>query len=534
MAIAEPGDSSNVTRRKLLASGVGAVGVAAAGGLLAACGSTSGPGSASTGPSGPVKRGGNLRVGMLSGGSAETLDVAKAYNLPDIARTAQLYDGLYTLDSQSRVVPQLISEGEPNGDGSVWTMRVHQGVHFHDGKELTADDVLWTMQTWTHPSHYGYPVGVGIEVNGMKKVDKYTVSVPLKSKQARWPEQWGSFLYNLGVIPANSDSAKVPPGTGPFKFKSFTPGQRSVMPKNEDYWQQGEPFVDQIEVITTFSEDDARYNALLGGQIDVLPQMPYLQAASAESNSAVHLLRTESPSAMCFYMRTDLAPFDDVRVRQALRLLVDREQLVEAVFSGFGKPANDLFGVGLPFYATDLIRTQDVENAKSLLNQAGQSDLTITLDTSQAFPGCAQAAPILKQQAEAAGVTVNLNQVSSNEYFNSATIYLKMGLAESYLTIPGSLNSSWGYLLEKSAPFNETHWKNSKSDEIVGLANAEFDHAKAGEYWHAAQEIQFDEGGYIWWGNYDHLDGTRANVFGIPASKGAPCDYFNFRRTWLA
>jgi peptide/nickel transport system substrate-binding protein len=524
---------ADLTRRKLLAAGGGLALAAAGGGILAGCGSGSSSASSQAKPGGPPTRGGTLRVGMLSGGPAETMDVSKAYNTPDIARVVQVYDTLYTLDTQSRIVPQLVKEAEPNKDGSAWTIRVHEGVSFHDGKELTADDVIWTVKTWTNPTHYGYPVGAGVEPKTIKKLDKYTCEIPLKQKQARWPEQLAGFRYNLAIIPNGSDPSSIPPGTGPFYLKSFTPGQRSVMLKNDEYWEHGSPLLDGVEIITTFTDDTSRYNALLGGQIDVIAEMSFLQAKTATSESSINLLQAPSPSVMCFYMDTEVAPFNDVRVRQALKLMLDREQLVESVLLGFGKPGNDLFAVDLPFYAGDLVREQDVEQAKSLLKQAGQENLAITLKTSKAFSGASEAAPLFQQQAEGIGVKVNIEQVPSNEYFNAATIYLKMPLAESYFTLPGSIAFPWGYLLQENSPANETHWNSKKSDELAALANATFDNAKATEYWHEAQEMQFNEGGYIWWGNYDNLDATASNVYGLPASKAAPCDYWNFRRTWL-
>jgi peptide/nickel transport system substrate-binding protein len=525
------GNASTVSRRSLLKAGGVAAFALGAGGLLAAC---SPPGPSPSSEGGSPRRGGILKVGLLGAGSAETINPAKVWAATDVSRIVQLYDALFIADKDLKPVGQLATKAERNADGTLWTFHLRDRVKFSDGKPMTAADVIWTMKTWTDPQHLANPVGSYFDVAGIKKLDDLTVQVPLKAKVARLDALVAAYRQCVGIIPDGADPGTRPPGTGPFKLMQFTPGQQSVMARNEHYWQEGRPYVDELHILTTFSDDSARYDALVGGQIDVAGNMPFLQAKDAQSNSNVNLLRAEAPNIYYFYVDVTAPPFDDVRVRQALRLLVDRKQMVETVLYGFGKPANDLFAPGAQFYASDLVRDRDVEKAKSLLKEAGKSDLTITLTSANAFPGADQAAQLLQQQAKDAGVTVNIDQVDVGQYGDPSALYLKMAFAQNYYSYPINLDFPWVTCLMQNSPANETHWRVPESDALYMQAQAEVDEAKATQVWHDAQKMQFDQGGMIAWGQYDNLDALSKKVQGIQPSAACWCDFWNFGNAWLS
>ena len=185
--------------------------------------------------------------------------------------------------------------------------------------------------------------------------------------------------------------------------KSFTPGRQSVFVKNPNYWVSGKPYVDSL-TIDSIDDNTARLNALLSNQIDAMAQLPTQQAKAHAATGDITVLVAPSPQAMMFYMDTTKAPFTDPRVTLAMKLIADRKALVESAISGYGTVGNDIFGAGLPFYDKSLPqRVQDIEKAKSLLKAAGQSNLTVQLNTSPIFPGFVEAATLLAQQAKKAG-----------------------------------------------------------------------------------------------------------------------------------
>ena len=202
----------------------------------------------------------------------------------------------------------------------------------------------------------------------MKKMDALTVRVPLTIKNSAFLADVGQYFN--GIVPVGYDP-KTPVSTAAWKYQSFTPGQQSVFVKNPNYWQSGKPLADQLTIID-FTDDTARVNALLSGQIDLADTVPTEQITQIQGNSSLTLINNPSGVWLPITMRVDQAPFNDVRVRQAFRLMVNRPQMVAQVLSGQGSVANDLYGRFDPAYDSSLPqRQQDLEQAKSLLKQAG-------------------------------------------------------------------------------------------------------------------------------------------------------------------
>jgi peptide/nickel transport system substrate-binding protein len=206
-------------------------------------------------------------------------------------------------------------------------------------------------------------------------------------------------------------------------------------------------------------------------------------------------------------------------VRQAFRLIVDRKQMVEQVLSGQGRIANDLYAPFDPCYAKDLPqREQDLEQAKSLLSQAGKSGLRVELVTGDIFRGVIEAAQVFAEQAKGAGVQVKVRKVDTGTFYGDN--YLKWPFAQdfwstrTYLTqvAQGSLPSS---------PFNETHWSNPEFVKLIRQARGELDDNKRCELLHAAQKLEYDEGGHIIAYFSNAVDAHSAAVGGIvPARSG--------------
>ena len=169
-------------------------------------------------------------------------------------------------------------------------------------------------------------------------------------------------------------TTRKPIGTGAFKFVSFTSGERSLCAKNADYWEEGKPYVDEWEDIS-ISDDAARLNALLAGEIDMMSQLEFAQAKAQQEAGEIQVIDAPSPAIQVILMAVDEPPFDDPLVRQAFRLIPDRQALINGALAGFGTVGNDLAGAGLPYFADLPAREQDLEQAKSLLQQAGQEGL---------------------------------------------------------------------------------------------------------------------------------------------------------------
>jgi peptide/nickel transport system substrate-binding protein len=290
--------------------------------------------------------------------------------------------------------------------------------------------------------------------------------------------------------------------------------------------------VDEWEDIS-LDDDTARVNALLGGEIDMMSQMPLAQAKVHADRGDIQVLNAESPSVQPLLMRVDRAPFDDERVRQAFRLIPDRQALIDRALFGFGSVGNDLVGKGLPYFADDLpAREQDLEQAKSLLKQAGRENLTVTLHTSTAVPGFVEAATLFAEQAKGAGVKVEVKKESANAYFDTSLLYTKLDFAQSSWIV-SSVPLFYEQALLSEAVWNETHWSEKGFDATIAEAQASTDEETATELWHGIQQAQYDRGGYIVWSNGSLVDGVANSVKGMKPNSFANLGSFNYRDAWL-
>jgi len=529
-----PGWLQDMTRRDALRKA--AVGGAAlsASGLLAACGgsdSSSGGGAANTGTGAPapvkLRAGGALRVGSTGGGAKDTIDAHLPTTDPDIMRQWNLYESLAVRSPDFSKLDMLIAESiEPVGSKpDAWTVRLKDGIEFHNGKTVGADDVIFSLKRITDPKDpkVGNSSISYIDRDNLKKIDERTVRIPLKLTNAAFPDDLGQYFN--AIVPTDYDPKK-PVGTGPFKYQSFSPGQRSVFVKNPNYWQTGRPYADQLTIID-FPDDTARTNALLGGQVEAINNLPAAQLASIRGNPNLKVLSSPTGAWQPFTMRIDAAPFDDVKVRQAMRLIVDREQMVQQVLSGQGSVANDLYARYDPMYASDLPqRKQDLEQAKSLLKQAGKEGLTVELVTSPVFNGIVEAAQVFAEQAKGAGVNVKVRKVDTGTFYGDN--YLKWPFAQDFW-------ASRVYLAQvaqgdlPNSPFNETHWGKGKFESLINQARGTVDEAKRKEILHEAQQMQYEQGGYIIPYFSNIIDAYSAKIGGfVPAKSGFP-----FGNYWL-
>jgi len=325
-------------------------------------------------------------------------------------------------------------------------------------------------------------------------------------------------------------------GTGAYKLKSFTPGQQSVHVRNPNYWRGGgEPYFDQVTIID-FTDSTAQVNGLLSGQIDAMTDLPTSQV-KVLAGRGMHALVSQTGGWLPLCMAIDMPPFDDVRVRQAMRLIVDRKTMISQVLSGYGVPGNDLYARFDPGYDSSLPqRNQDISEAKRLLKAAGKQNLVVDLHTTNGAAGMVDVATVFANQAQAAGVKINLHN-DPNYYGNQ---YLKLAFSIDFWGTRSYLNQVQQGSLPNS-PYNETHWppKSGLGSNFITLYNqalATTDTGKRIEIEHEMQKLEYDIGGYIIPFFNDLIDGYSDKVKGLKPSKGTlNLDSFGhgFRTIWF-
>src|SRR6266849_5515677 len=286
--------------------------IAGAGSLMAGCSSSGSSGSPAAGASSAStapRRGGNLKVGLTGGSGSDTLDPHKGLTYLDTARAQSLYQPLLQLNTRAQTEFVLAEEISPHGSTSNWVIRLRPGTTFHDGKPLTADDVLCTRKRIINGKLTGANSLGPIDVNGLKKLDSHTVQVPMTSPYGSFLDQL-AYWYYLYIVPTGFDPSH-PNGTGAFKYQSFTPGQRSVFVKNPNYWKPGLPYVDTLTIID-FSDSASLQNALGGGVIDGAGALEGPQLAGLAWNGSVPTVTSATRAITPFTMRVEQAPFNDV------------------------------------------------------------------------------------------------------------------------------------------------------------------------------------------------------------------------------
>jgi peptide/nickel transport system substrate-binding protein len=521
-------DRWRLTRRELLRSALIA-GVTIP--ILGVAGCTSGGSEtpSSSAASASVKKGGTLRAAISGGSSSDSLDAQAAITTIDFARIFQLNEPLIGFDAEAHLVPILAEELTPTADATMWTLKLKSGITFHDGKPLTADDVIYSFQRIVDPKA-PLPGAVpmsAVDVAGMKKLDSLTVQIPCKTPYAILDQLVANYYYN--IVPKGYDP-KHPVGTGPFKFQSFTPGQQSTFVRNENYWRSGEPYVDTV-VISDFADETAQLNALNGGQADMVNQLSASGAASLGTSGATSVV---SPGGgwVPFTMRVDADPFTDPKVRQAFRLMVNRDEMMQVVFGGNGTIGNDVFSIYDPSYNSGLAqRAHDPDQAKSLLKSAGVEGLSIDLVTSDIAQGSTAMATVFAQQAKDAGVTVNLKKVTVSDFYGPQ--YLKWVFAQDFSFFQYYLPSVAQFFVP-SGPYNETHYDNPQYTSLFNQALKTVDESARTDIVHQMQQIDYDDGGYIIPLFPPVIDGVASTVHGVaPTKTGAPLNNYDWRQIWI-
>jgi peptide/nickel transport system substrate-binding protein len=521
-------ESDNGPGRRDFLRGIAATGaLAGVGGLLAGCSSgtssSAAPAKSAGSPGGAPRRGGDLKVGLTGGSGTDTLDPHKGLTYLDTARAQALYQPLIQLNTKAQTEFVLAEDISPRGSTSEWVIRLRPDITFHDGKPLTAADVIFTLRRILGQKLTGStPLGP-VDAKGLKALDTHTVLVPMTSPYGSFLDQL-SYWYYLYVVPVGFNPQK-PNGTGPFKYQSFTPGQRSVFVRNGSYWKSGLPYVDSLTILD-FSDSAALQNALTTGVIQGAGALEGPQLAALKSSPGVRTVASHTGAITPFTMRVDQAPFNDVNVRQAMRLLVDRQQLINSALDGYATPGADVSSPYDPNYDTSLHREQDIAQAKHLLQKAGHENLTVQLVTSAVATGTVAMATVLQQQAKAAGVTINLKKVDPSTFFGPN--YLQWTFSQDFYNYSPYLAQVAQSLLPAS-PFNETHWSLAQYGSLYHQANATASAAVRKEIEHQMQVIDFNQGGYIIPAFIDALDAYSTKITGYAAARvGQPLSDFDF------
>jgi peptide/nickel transport system substrate-binding protein len=457
------------------------------GAVLAACGganktgaaaTSSSPASSSSTTSGPVAKGGSLNLAIQTPtGAINPLTISDPGGLCLIAQTGEFltFDNNQALTLQ----PMLATKWTASAGGKVWTFKIRTGVKFHNGKPLTADDVVYTFKQLSdtkNASNALSNLGGVLTPAGVRKVDDHTVAFHLEAANGNFPYLVSSDNYNAIIVPAGTDYGtwqKSFVGTGPFKLRSggYSQSQSATFVANPDYWG-GRPHLDGT-TFTFYASEQPQIVALQGGQVDVIVLFTAQGAEAILSSSQYTILKLKSAIHRELSMRNDQAPFNDPRVRQAIALSLDRPAMVHALLAGDGQVGNDSpFAPKFPSTNTSVPqRAQNIAKAKQLLTAAGHPHGFSSTLTTEQYSEIPQLAQVIAQSASKIGLDIKLKVETQSAYYGKATYgnsdwldapmslvdYGDRGVPNVYLESP----------LTSGGPWNAAHFKNSTYDGLV-------------------------------------------------------------------
>src|SRR5829696_6173900 len=423
-----------------------------------------------------VKPGGSFRSGLQLPGS--DLDPVIVNNQGALGTLGQSGEFLIYSDSKLNPVPRLAESWKPNADGSQWTFKIRQGVKFQNGDPMTTEDVAATFNLHADPDNGSNALSALTGVlskGGAQAVDDTTVVFELDAPNGNFPFTTSSDNYNLIILPKGFDPeswSKTFMGTGPWKLEKYTPNVGVTYTKNPDYWDKArQPLPDRNE-IKYYEQEDAAILAIQGGEIDLLAQFSAVNGKALLSDPNIQVIELRAAQHRLVHMRTDQEPFNDKRVRQAVALLLNRDNIVKGLLEGKADYGND--SPFAPVYpSTDKSvpqRKQDVEKAKALLSEAGKSNISVELRGWNGFE-MPQYAQLVQNDLKAAGIGVKLNFTDGGTYYGDAVFGKSPWLDSSFgLTEYGHRgvpNVFLGAPLKSDGTWNSAHFKNKQYDSLV-------------------------------------------------------------------
>jgi peptide/nickel transport system substrate-binding protein len=520
--------AGHMSRRDLIRRGtVIGISMPAIGAIIAACGSSK---PSSGGGGGGTSGGANatIRAGINApSGEINPLTVDDQGGLDMLAQGGEYL----TLSTQTlSLKPVLAKKWSANSTADVWTFNLQEGVKFHNGQPMTADDVVYTYQLMTDPkkgSNALSAFGGGLLPDGVKKVDDHTVEFHLTAPDGNFPYLTSSDNYNMIIIPNNYDPSKWQStflGTGPFLLKSFTPKQGASFVRNKHYWST--PAKPAATQFTFYETETPMTLALTGGSIDVVGQ--FSVAGSPQLlNGQYTVSKLKSSAHRELSMRTDLSPFTDPRVRRAIALTLDRPAIVKSLFNGYADLGNDSpFAPVFPSTDTSIPqRAKNISQAKSLMSAAGHSSGFSTQLLALDQYEIPQYAQIVQAAAKAIGVHINVKTESSSVYYGKATFgnsdwldgtmsmvdYGHRSVPNVFLSAPlETINAKKG-----TGSWNAARFNNSQYDKLVGQYIAEVDLSAQRRIAGQIETLLLTETPIIYGYFYNYLSAWTKSVSGV-------------------
>ncbi len=404
-------------------------------------------------------------------------------------------NSLTEVDVKGQIQPDLAESFESTDNATKWVFKLRKGLTFHNGKSVTAADVVASFKHHMGKDSKSAAKSVLAAVADVK-ADGDNVVFTLSGANGDF-----SYLtsdYHIPICPANADGTmdwQSGVRTGPYIMDKWEPGVRATAKKNPNYHRT--TYFDDM-TMTVIADVAARTNALTSGEVDFIDRCDLKTVDLLKQNPDIEVDAVTGFGHYVFVMNTQQAPFDKPEVRQALKYAIDREAIAKKVFLGYASTGNDNPIAPSIAFATnpEPIHSYNPDKAKELLKAAGVENLTVDLSVADAaFAGAVDAGQIFAESAAAAGIKINVVKEANDSYWD--VVWLKKPFLASYWN--GRPTADWMFVTAYAADaaWNDTFWKNPRFNELLITARSETDQAKRAAMYAEMQQLLHDDGGLI-------------------------------------
>ena len=438
-------------------------------------------------------------LGYEWSGEKQSMDPADMHSGDDAYHTFAVYNRLVDIDDNFNVLPELATEWKVSDDGLTWTFKLRDGVKFHSAKNFSSSDVVYTFKRLLDEK-----TGSGaravlefLDPDGIKAPDARTVTFTTKKPVVELPVLISNKFTNIVADGAKAEDLRLHgDGTGPFMQEEFTPNAPvRILRRNPNYWDSGKPKAECLK-ITVAQEAVAAVSAMKSGEVDLMLNVDPSVIPALKDDPSVALLETGASNSMTISFWVDTKPFDDVKVREALKAVVDRQAMIDTVLLGFGEPgADNPVPVGSAASYVKEAPKQDYELAKKLLAEAGHKDgLKFDLYTAEGVPGMVRMAQVYAEMAKPAGIDINVIVTPAESFWDD--VWLKQPAVTSAWSMrpPGE---GLAVAYTQSAKWKETHWERPDYDALLLKANTTVDAAERTKLFQQTGELLAKEGGLV-------------------------------------
>ncbi|MBI5275770.1 MAG: ABC transporter substrate-binding protein [Burkholderiales bacterium] len=476
------------------------------------------------------RKGGRIKVAGATAAVSDTLDPAKQSNHTDYIRGFMFYNGLTYLDGSLTPQPSLAEEFTTK-DAKTWVFKLRKGVTFHDGKPLTPQDVIFSIMRHKVAATGSRAKVLAEQVEEITATGPNEVTMRLSSPNADLPVVLGTYHFHIVKDGTTDFNAGI--GTGPYKVKEFKPGVRSIAVRNESYWKNNRPYVDEIEYVG-IGDESARINALLAGELDLIGSVNPRSIDRIMATGKHSIFETKAGTYTDLVVRLDQSPGNNPDFVMALKSLFNREQMVKSILIGRGVVANDQpIDPSNRFYFKGLKqRPYDSDRAKFHFAKSGVGSTPIPVVVSPAATNSVEMGLVLQYAAKQIGMNLDVRRMPADGYWSQH--WMKHPVGFGAINPRPSADVLLTSFFKSDAPWNESAWKNPKFDQLLIAARGEPDTARRAQMYADMQVMIHESSGIGIPFFMSNIDGHTKRLKGLsPIPLGGMMGYTFAEHVWL-